>query len=415
MLVIGLAPIIAPTIGGLVLGFTTWRGIFVVLAAAAVVLARGRLLLPPRDAAGLPSASGDAARLARVVPDPAGRPGVPGADGHRRVDDGRDVRLRVRRVVRAAGRLRPRRPHLRHRLRRQRRRSRRSTAQLNPVLLRWFSVRQVLSGAIVAAMCSAAALLVVGLTGVGGLLAVLVPMGLLRLDGRARAAQHARTGPDPARRGGGRGGRGARLRAVRDRRSGRAARRRLRQHDRCPDGRGDAGGDEPRGAADVRRRPPREASAGPRRLRSRCPRARRGPRAPRRRRRPRSRVPAAAARSSTLGCALAMAYDVPAQASIGQVVGHVPEGDHLLGGDAELLAEQGQRARLGDVGGADLDQGAGRGPGRGDQVADEPLDLGPELLRVELLVPGEQLDGRVVEDLVERADLDVRRAAGSAP
>ena len=38
MLVIGLAPIIAPTIGGLVLGFTTWRGIFVVLAAAAVVL-----------------------------------------------------------------------------------------------------------------------------------------------------------------------------------------------------------------------------------------------------------------------------------------------------------------------------------------------------------------------------------------
>ncbi|MEO5711106.1 MAG: MFS transporter [Nocardioidaceae bacterium] len=31
MLVIGLAPILAPSLGGLVLGFTSWRGIFVVL------------------------------------------------------------------------------------------------------------------------------------------------------------------------------------------------------------------------------------------------------------------------------------------------------------------------------------------------------------------------------------------------
>ncbi|MEO5711107.1 MAG: hypothetical protein ABIQ59_14965 [Nocardioidaceae bacterium] len=53
------------------------------------------------------------------------------------------------------------------------------TAQLNPVLLRWFSVKQVLGVAIVLAMLAAAALLVVGLTGAGGLVAVLVPMGLL--------------------------------------------------------------------------------------------------------------------------------------------------------------------------------------------------------------------------------------------
>jgi MFS transporter, DHA1 family, multidrug resistance protein len=38
MLVIGLAPILAPSLGGLVLTFSTWRGIFVVLAGAAVLL-----------------------------------------------------------------------------------------------------------------------------------------------------------------------------------------------------------------------------------------------------------------------------------------------------------------------------------------------------------------------------------------
>jgi DHA1 family bicyclomycin/chloramphenicol resistance-like MFS transporter len=38
MLVIGLAPILAPSLGGLILEWTTWRGIFGVLAAAAVVL-----------------------------------------------------------------------------------------------------------------------------------------------------------------------------------------------------------------------------------------------------------------------------------------------------------------------------------------------------------------------------------------
>lgn len=38
MLVIGLAPIVAPSIGGFMLSVTDWRGIFVVLGAAAVVL-----------------------------------------------------------------------------------------------------------------------------------------------------------------------------------------------------------------------------------------------------------------------------------------------------------------------------------------------------------------------------------------
>lgn len=38
MLVIGAAPVLAPSLGGLILEFTTWRGIFVVLAGLAVLL-----------------------------------------------------------------------------------------------------------------------------------------------------------------------------------------------------------------------------------------------------------------------------------------------------------------------------------------------------------------------------------------
>jgi DHA1 family bicyclomycin/chloramphenicol resistance-like MFS transporter len=47
MLVIGLAPILAPTIGGFVLTFTSWRGIFVVLAAYGLVMLICSLFLVP--------------------------------------------------------------------------------------------------------------------------------------------------------------------------------------------------------------------------------------------------------------------------------------------------------------------------------------------------------------------------------
>jgi DHA1 family bicyclomycin/chloramphenicol resistance-like MFS transporter len=53
------------------------------------------------------------------------------------------------------------------------------TSQLNPVLLRRFQVRTVLTGSILGAMAAAAALLAVGLTGFGGLAGVLVPLALL--------------------------------------------------------------------------------------------------------------------------------------------------------------------------------------------------------------------------------------------
>ncbi|HWS36373.1 MAG TPA: multidrug effflux MFS transporter [Actinoplanes sp.] len=47
MLVVGVAPILAPTIGGLVLNWTSWRGVFVVLTVIAVVImAVSALVLP---------------------------------------------------------------------------------------------------------------------------------------------------------------------------------------------------------------------------------------------------------------------------------------------------------------------------------------------------------------------------------
>ncbi|MCA2216433.1 multidrug effflux MFS transporter [Jidongwangia harbinensis] len=47
MLVVGVAPILAPTIGGQTLQFTSWRGVFVVLAVAAVaIMAAAAVVLP---------------------------------------------------------------------------------------------------------------------------------------------------------------------------------------------------------------------------------------------------------------------------------------------------------------------------------------------------------------------------------
>ena len=47
MLVVGVAPILAPTVGGLVLNWTSWRGVFVVLAVAGVaIMAAAAVVLP---------------------------------------------------------------------------------------------------------------------------------------------------------------------------------------------------------------------------------------------------------------------------------------------------------------------------------------------------------------------------------
>ncbi len=178
MLVIGLAPILAPSIGGLVLGFTSWRGIFVVLACAALVLVavaffgiRETLPVERRRPATL-RASLTAYRgllrdrvfvaltviggsmLAAMFAYVSGASFV--------LQDGFGLDARTFGLVfgmNAAGLT--------------------LTSQLNPLLLRRFRVRTVLTGAILGAMAASAALLVVGLTGFGGLAGVLVPLAMV--------------------------------------------------------------------------------------------------------------------------------------------------------------------------------------------------------------------------------------------
>ena len=178
MLVIGLAPILAPSIGSLVLGFTSWRGIFVVLAGAALLLvlvaALGiRETLPPErrrpatvratlgayrvllgDRVFVALAFVGGSMLAAMFAYVSGASFV--------LQDGFGMDARTFGLVfglNAAGLT--------------------VTSQLNPVLLRHFSVRNVLTGAVVGATLASAALLVVGLTGFGGLAGVLVPLALV--------------------------------------------------------------------------------------------------------------------------------------------------------------------------------------------------------------------------------------------
>jgi MFS transporter, DHA1 family, multidrug resistance protein len=178
MLVIGLAPILAPSLGSLVLGFTSWRGIFVVLALAALLLVLVAFLgiretLPPerrrpattraslgayrellRDRVFVALAFIGGSMMAAIFAYVSGASFV--------LQDGFGLDERTFGLVfgaNAAGLT--------------------LTSQLNPVLLRRFTVRQVLSGGIVGAMAASTALLVAGLTGFGGLPAVLVSLALV--------------------------------------------------------------------------------------------------------------------------------------------------------------------------------------------------------------------------------------------
>ncbi|HVH93552.1 MAG: multidrug effflux MFS transporter [Nocardioidaceae bacterium] len=178
MLVIGLAPILAPTLGGLILGFTSWRGIFLVLLGAALLLVAVALFglsetLPPErrrpatfrstvtsyrglfhDRVFVALAFVGGLMLAAIFAYVAGAPFV--------LQEGFGLNTRTFGVVfglNAAGLT--------------------LTSQFNPLLLRWFTVEQVLTGAIIGAIAAAFALLVVGLTGSGGLAAVLVPLALV--------------------------------------------------------------------------------------------------------------------------------------------------------------------------------------------------------------------------------------------
>lgn len=178
MLVIGLAPIVAPSLGGLVLEWAGWRTIFLVLAVAAaalVVLAKVGLdeTLPPerrrparigqsflayaallRDVRFLALAVIGGSMMAVLFAYVAGATFV--------LQDGFGVSERSFALLfgtNAACFL--------------------VGSQVNPLLLRRHSLLQVLTGGILLTLASATALFLLAETGTGGLVGVMVPLGLI--------------------------------------------------------------------------------------------------------------------------------------------------------------------------------------------------------------------------------------------
>jgi MFS transporter, DHA1 family, multidrug resistance protein len=177
MLVLGVAPLLAPSLGSALLELTSWRGIFAVLATAAVGLFAVAWVglpetLPPqrrqdgiggslRSYAGLFSdrlflimvgvAGSMFATLFSYV---AGAPFV--------LQEMFGLSPRQFGVVFGANAL-----------------GLILMTQLNPVLLRRFSPVQVLSAAVVIAWFSALALLVTASTGFGGMLGVMIPLAFI--------------------------------------------------------------------------------------------------------------------------------------------------------------------------------------------------------------------------------------------
>jgi DHA1 family bicyclomycin/chloramphenicol resistance-like MFS transporter len=178
MLVIGLAPILAPSIGGIILEWTSWRGIFGVLAAAAVVLSlvavlglRETLPVERRRAANLRATLSTYRSLVRdrtfmslvfigglmmsaMFAYVAGSSFV--LQGGYGLDE---LAFGLVFGLNAAGLT--------------------LASQLNPLMIRKVGVVNVLSGAMVVGLAAAVALVVAGLTGAGGLVGVLVPLSLV--------------------------------------------------------------------------------------------------------------------------------------------------------------------------------------------------------------------------------------------
>lgn len=178
MLVIGLAPILAPSVGGLILEWTTWRGIFGMLAGAAVVLTFVAVLglretLPPerrhtpnlgrtlRTYRGLLT---DGSFMALVLIGglmmSAMFAYVAGSSFVLQDGYGLDeLSFGLVFGANAAGLT--------------------LASQANPALIARFGVVNVLSGAMLVGLASATALVVAGVTGAGGLMGILVPLGLV--------------------------------------------------------------------------------------------------------------------------------------------------------------------------------------------------------------------------------------------
>ena len=236
ILVLGIAPILAPSVGSLVLSITSWRGIFVGLAVAAVLLWLLALLALPET---LPverrqpgTVRGSLRSYGRLFTDRlfvamvlvaglmfatlfayiAGAPFIlQGQFGLSAQQFG------VAFSANAVGLI--------------------LMTQLNPVLVGRYGPIRVVSIALVAALVSALALLATALTGFGGLAGLHDP-ALVRGDRRRTVhAEHPGHRAQPLRRRGRHRRCGARRCAVRHRRFGRPAGRRPRQPERRADGR----------------------------------------------------------------------------------------------------------------------------------------------------------------------------------
>ena len=178
MLVIGLAPILAPSIGGLILQWTDWRGIFLVLAAVAVVLIGVAALglqetLPPerrRTVGIMPtlrtyrSLFRDTTFIALVFMGGLMFSSlfiyVSGASFVLQGVYGLDERQFG--LVFGANAL-----------------TLTVFSQINPILVRRFGPTNVLTGAIVFNVVASGLLVVAGTTGFGGLIGILIPLAMV--------------------------------------------------------------------------------------------------------------------------------------------------------------------------------------------------------------------------------------------
>ena len=178
MLVIGLAPILAPSIGGFILQWTSWRGIFGVLAGIAVVLSlvaalglRETLPVARRRPANLAATLSTYRSLLRDRPFMA-LAFIGGlmmsamfayvAGSSFVLQEGYGLDEQTFGLVFGANAL-----------------GLTVASQLNPLLIRKVGVVNVLTGAIVTGALAASALVVAGATGVGGLLGVLIPLAVV--------------------------------------------------------------------------------------------------------------------------------------------------------------------------------------------------------------------------------------------
>ncbi len=96
ILVLGVAPILAPSLGSALLKFTSWQGIFVVLAIVAVGMFVLALVRPAGDPAGRASPAGHRTRFAPLVRHAVPRPALRGHGAGRRADVRHPVRLHRR-------------------------------------------------------------------------------------------------------------------------------------------------------------------------------------------------------------------------------------------------------------------------------------------------------------------------------